>query len=221
MVTNLQYITLVLILKHRLTRLNYMLTESLNTRDSSGYRHSGIVVIAEHRTKNNASCNNHNFREYRIIYSELHDILCNINDKYGISILLEIASILSNFIPTFYIAMFTLQNAISSHGGSVHYVQAASLLYWCALHIFLFVWMAMCCHLATTEFTKCITHVQRLLLSHTLGHGSLVELDRFSSQLQSIRFDFNICGLFTLNMSFLGASVSAMFTYILILIQLS
>jgi hypothetical protein len=117
--------------------------------------------------------------------------------------------------------MFTLQNAISNPGGTAQYVQAATLLYWCALHICLFVWMTMCCHLTTAEFNKCVAQVQKLLLSHTSGHGIMTELDRFSSQLQSVRVEFSISGLFTLIVSFLGASMSAMFTYILVLIQLS
>jgi hypothetical protein len=61
----------------------------------------------------------------------------------------------------------------------------------------------MCCHLPTTEANKCVTQVQKLLLSHNLGYGILMEL-----QLQSIRVEFNISGLSTLNMSFLGVSVS-------------
>ncbi|PNF21452.1 hypothetical protein B7P43_G13508 [Cryptotermes secundus] len=226
MVTTLQYINLVLIIKQRFVRLNYMLSGSLTTDEDSEYnetRHSYNIIMTNtgYKIENNAGYNSYRLREFRIIYSELYDILCLVNDKYGISILFHIISMLSNFIPTFYTAIFTLRDAMTNHGGTAHYVQAATVLYWCALHIFLFVWMTMCCHLTATEANKCVTQVQKLLLCHNLGYGILMELDRFSSQLQSIRVEFNISGLFTLNISFLGASVSATFTYILILIQLS
>jgi hypothetical protein len=221
MVTTLQYINLVLILKQRFRRLNYMLSGSLNVDEDFRYRSSGISSIIGYEIIKSRSCNYYNFHEFRIIYSELYDILCLINEKYGISILLEITSMFSNFIPTFYIAIFALQNAVSKHGGTAQCVQAVTLLYWCALHICIFVWMTMCCHLTTTEYNKCVAQVQKLLLTRTSGQEILTELDRFSSQLQSIRVQFSICGFFTLNVSFLGASVSAMFTYILILIQLS
>jgi hypothetical protein len=148
------------------------------------------VAITGYKIKNGAGYNCYNFRGFRIIYSELYDILCLVNDKYGIPILPVIISMLSNFIPTFHIAIFTLQNAITNHGGTAHYVQAATLLYWCALHIFLFVWITMCCHLTTTEANKRVTQVQKLLLCHNLVYGTLMELDRFSSQLQSIRVEF-------------------------------
>jgi hypothetical protein len=80
--------------------------------------------------------------------------------------------------------------------------------------------MTVSCHLTTNEVNNCVTQVQKLLLCHNFGHGALAELDRFASQLKNTKVEFNISGFFTLNLSFLGATVSAVFTYILVLIQL-
>jgi hypothetical protein len=84
MVTNLQYINLVLILKQHFRRLYYMLSWSLNTDEDLCYRRSSTVAIIGYDIKKSASRNYYNFNEFRIIYCELHDILCLINEKYGI-----------------------------------------------------------------------------------------------------------------------------------------
>jgi hypothetical protein len=83
-VTNLQDINLVLILEQHFTRLHYMLSGSLNTDEDLRYRRSSTVAIIGYDIKKSASCNYYNFHEFRIIYGELHDILCPINEKCGI-----------------------------------------------------------------------------------------------------------------------------------------
>lgn len=96
MVTTLQYINLVLIIKQRFVRLNDMLSGSLTTDEHNETHHSynNIMTITGYKIKNNAGYNSYRLREFRIIYSELYDILCLVNDKYGISILLQIISTL-------------------------------------------------------------------------------------------------------------------------------
>jgi hypothetical protein len=56
-VTNLQYINLVLILKQRFIRLNYMLSGSLNIDDVVRHQRSSIVTIVRDKIISSTSCN--------------------------------------------------------------------------------------------------------------------------------------------------------------------
>jgi hypothetical protein len=81
-----------------------MLSGSLNIDEDLRYRLSSIVTIVGHIQAAEVVIITN---EFRIIYSELYDVLCPNNEKYRISILLWHNFDAIEFSSTFYIAMFT------------------------------------------------------------------------------------------------------------------
>jgi hypothetical protein len=159
-------------------------------------------------------------RELRVICSELHDVMHTNNKSFELLILLDVITILTNTVPTTYFGFIILKLAIVENGPiQLYLISFATIL--CALLLFSLLWLTMCCQKTTEEVSNIFIGIQNLLLYPNALGWSTSELKSFSSQMKNNKVEFNICGFFTLNLQFFCASVSVIFTYILVLHQLS
>jgi hypothetical protein len=232
-VMTLQYINLVLSLKQRYKYMNYLLSEPLTENETMKAKHSNeegsicqsckpIMLNAAFKPNfNNSNYIINSIHDLRILYNQLHDTLLLINRHYGIPILLYTISTLTCCIPAFYHGIVTLQNIICSYGDSKRYLEGALFLCLCVTQLLFFLWLIVCCHITGEEVSETLVYVHKLLLYPDTGHRINSELHSFCSLLRDVRVEFNVCGCFTLNLPFLCCSLSIVFTYALVLIQLN
>ena len=229
----LQYINLVLSLKQRYKYVNYLLSEPLVKTDFMEAKHSNEDVSTSQNCNpiflhtafklnfKNSTCIINSIHDLRLIYSQLHDTLCLVNTRYGVPIFLYTFSALTYSIPILYLEVLTLVNIVGKYVDSKGCVAAAELLGLYIPHLVFFMWLNMCCHKTSKEASETLTHVHKLLVCPNTGHRVNSELHNFCSLLRDVRIEFNICGLFDLNVHFLCWSLNVVFTYVLVLVQLN
>jgi hypothetical protein len=228
-----QYVNIVLMVKQRYQLMKHILSEAVSTDDVNYSRH----VAAEHLTSRNItkifpmtaynlesdsdSRDLYTVRDLRLICSELCDALHANNKSYEVLILFDVITILTITVPTTYYGVMTIESAILENGHLQLYLKGITLLSECAFMLLILLWLAICCQKTTEEIHGTFVCIQKLLLYPNALGWSTSELKSFSSQLKNSKVEFNVCGFFTLNLKFFSASVSVMFTYILVLNQFS
>jgi len=227
----LQYINIVLMVKQRYQLVKHMLSEAATADDVTSSRQ----MVAEHlRSKNNnktfpmaihnlkiyTNFNNlYAIRDLRLICSELCDVLHANNKSYEVLILLYVITILTITVPTTYYGVMTIKLAVVENGLLQLYLKSAFILCDCAFMLLALLWLTVCCQTTTEEIRSTFFCIQKLLLYPNALGWSTSELKSFASQLKNHIFEFNVCGFFTLNLQFFCASVSVIFTYLLVLNQ--
>jgi len=232
-VVTLQYINIVLMVKQRYQLVNHLLSEAVTTDDANCSRHmdaeyrisksnNKTFPLATNNLKSDKNSNNlHTIRDLRLICSELCDVLHANNKSYEVLLLFDVITLLTITVPTTVYGVMTIKCAIVDNGPFQLYFKGVFLLSGCAFILLTLLWLTMCCQRTTEEMRNIFVCIQKLLLyPNTLG-WSTSEVKSFSSQLKNSTFEFNVCGFFTLNLQFFCASVSVMFTYILVLHQFS
>ena len=229
----LQYINIVLMVRQRYQLLKHLLTEAAHTDDVNSSRHMDTQRLRSQSsnkifsmaTSNLESDTNfhklYTIRDLRLICSELCDVLHSNNKSYEVLLLFDVIAILTTNVITAYSGVITIKRTILEYGCFQLYLKVVTNLSECAFMLFTLLWLTMCCQKTTEEFNDIFICIRKLLLyPNTLG-WSTSELKGFASQLKNSKFEFNVCGFFTLNLQFFCASVSAIVTYILVLNQLS
>jgi hypothetical protein len=148
--------------------------------------------------------------------------LLNYNNKsYEATLLLDVTARLTFTVPTLYQGFMFIKVAILENGPLQVYFYGVSMLSLFAFMLFTFLWLTLCCQKTTEEVEDIFIGIQKLLLYPNALGWRTSELKSFSSQLKNSKVEFNVCGFFTLNLQFFCASVSVIFTYILVLNQFS
>jgi hypothetical protein len=227
----IQYINIVLMVKQRYQLVKHLLSEAATTDDVSCSRQMDaehvtsinnikIFPMATNNLKIDENSNNlYTIRDLRLICSELCDVLHSNNNTYEVLILFDVITILTITVPTTYYGVMTIKLATVEKGLFQLYLKGVSFLCDCAFMLLSLLWLTVCCQTTTEEIRNTFICVQKLLLYPNALGWSTSELKRFSSQLKNSTFEFSVCGFFTLNLQFFCASVSVIFTYILVLYQ--
>jgi hypothetical protein len=143
----------------------------------------------------------------RIIYSELYDITCLINDTYGFPLLALTCWTLTAIIFFVYQALFYFENeGIINMGYAV-------------ICFVFFFRVAHSCQAATSEVSGSGTLVQKIILETNLKHECMKEWKMFSVQLEVMKVEYTACGCFSLNLRLLCSLIGAIVSYIIIMIQ--
>jgi hypothetical protein len=191
-------------------------------RSSSNENNNKIFTMAAYNLKSDKNSHNlYTVRDLRLICSELCDVLHDNNKGYEVLILFDVITILIISVPTMYSGVMSIKGSILESGHFEVYLKGVSLLFKCANLLLIFLWLTMCCHKTTEEVHATLVCIQKLLLYPNALGWSTSDLKRFASQLKNSKVDFNVCGFFTLNIQFFCASVSVIFTYMLVLNQFS
>jgi len=232
----LQYVNFVLMVKQRYQLVKHILSEAaiaddVNTsvrldtehfRSSRNKSSNKTFPIATLNLKIVTNCNNlYTIRDLRLICSELRDVLRANNKSYEVLILLDVITTLTFVVPTTYSGVMAIKHAIVDNGLFQLYLTGVSNFLKCFELLLIFIWSALCCQKTTEEVNDIFVCIQKLLLYPSALGWSTSELKGFSSQLKNSKFEFNVCGFFTLNLQFFCASLSVIFTYILVLSQYS
>jgi hypothetical protein len=229
----LQYISIVMMVKQRYQLVQHLLSEAATADDVNSLRQMDAVhlrsknlnktfPIAVHNLKIYTNFNNlYTIRVLRLICSELCDVLRANNKSYEVLILFNIISILAITVPTTYCGVLIIKLAVVENGLLQLYLKGVFILSDCAFMVLVLLWLTFCCQTTTEEIRSTFICIQKLLLYPNAHGWSTSELKSFSSQLKNSIFEFNVCGFFTLNLQFFCASVSVIFTYILVLCQYS
>jgi len=228
-----QYVNIVQMVKLRFQYVKHMLSEAAIAGDVTYLRHtfvenlkscknhqvfSIVTYDLESGRESHNLCRIHNIR---VIYSELCDLLNYNNKSYAVTLLLDVTAILTFSLPTVYQGIVLIKVAILENGSFQVYFTGVSMLSLFALMLFTFLWLTLCCQKTTEEVDDIFISIQKLLLYPNALGWRTSELKSFSSQLKNNKVEFNVCGFFTLNLQFFCASVSVIFTYILVLNQFS
>ena len=229
----LQYTNIVLMVKQRYQLIKHLLSEAATTDDVNSTRHmdaehlrsknnNQIFPMATYNLKIDTNSNNlYTIRDLRLICSELCDVLHANNKSYEVLILFDVITILTITVPTTYSGVMMIKLAIVENGLFQLYLKGVIILCDCTFTLLSLLWLTICCQTTTEEIRNTFLCIQKLLLYPNALGWSTPELKSFSSQLKNSIFEFNICGFFTLNLQFFCASVSVVFTYILVLYQSS
>lgn len=221
-----QYTSLVLVLRARYKHLvsifsNLLITNgNLCDMDLTKFSHSGPSGACFVLYANTRYFDVSQIRELRHIYSQLHEVLWLVNKCYGFPILLVITSTIVSFIPTCFGGISYIQNFIVHQHEFKYCMTIALYLCWCISILFTFAWIISCCHLVTEEAHKLLLYIHRIEIYSNVTQSTIVELRSFISQLKDMKVEFNICGLFTLNLPFLCATLGVITTYVRVLFQL-
>jgi hypothetical protein len=219
--------------KQRYQHVKRILSEAASTDDVSYLKHTyvenlksckenQVFSIVKYNLKTGRESHNlcriHNLR---VIYSELCDLLSYNNKSYEFTLLLDVTARLTCAVLTMYQGVMLMKDAILENGPLQVYFAGVAMFSLFAFMLLTFLWLTLCCHKTTEEVDAIFVCIQKLLLYPNALGWSTSELKSFSSQLKNNKFQFNVCGFFTLNLQFFCGSVSVIFTYILVLNQLS
>jgi hypothetical protein len=219
--------------KQRYQHVKYMLSEAAIRDDVTYLRHTyaeNLKSCKKHQVFSIVTYNLESGREthklcrihdIRVICSELCDLLNYNNKSYAVNILLDVTARLTFTVPTVYQGVMFIKVAIIENGSFQVYFNGITMLYLFAFMLSTFLWLTLCCQKTTEEVDDIFICIQKLLLYPNALGWKASELKIFSSQLKNNKVEFNVCGFFTLNLQFFCASVSVMFTYILVINQLS
>jgi hypothetical protein len=232
----LQYVNVVLMVKQRFQLVEHLLSEAAITddgncstcKDKEHFRSSRNInsnttfPITTFNWKIGTYSNSYyTIRDLRVICSELCDVMHINNKSFELLILLDVITILTNIVPTTYFGFLNLKSAIVDNGPIQLYLTAVTIFLQCAFLLLALLWLTMCCQKTTEEVGNIFIGIQKLLLYPNEHGWSTSELKSFSFQMRNNKAEFNVFGFFTLNLQFFCASVSVMFTYILVVHQLS
>ena len=157
-------------------------------------------------------------RELRIIWDVLCDISSSVNSMYGLQILfcalsasIEITTVLSYIIISLKANVFTPEE--------LHFKVVAPIV-WALKQFFQLFWIAATCNAVFGEANRSVTLLQKLLLLPELHPATAAEIQLFLHQVRDRKPNFTAWDFFTINYGFLGSTVGAIATYLVILVQM-
>ncbi|KAJ9588481.1 hypothetical protein L9F63_018137, partial [Diploptera punctata] len=196
----LQFISFVTILKERCKHVNQVLFLELITKDRCNSVSSSLLwykckIEDINNCLINRSCSN--VQHFREIYIKMWDIFNSIKCYYQIHIVWK----------------------TEEYEKLVLHSAACIVIYYPVMFLFCFFWMAKLCSDIEEQVKLSVIIVQKFMLVSNIEHSTLTELERFSFQLNNIKMEFNICGIFTMNLRFLSSFLGVALTYLVILHQ--
>jgi hypothetical protein len=195
----LQYVNIVLTVKQRYQYIRHMLSEATFTHNVSTSRHMYTGHPVSHGSKKlffSARCDVAidvdsrkvcRIHDLQIIYSELYDVLQANSKSYGIIILLNIMTILTNAVPAIYLGAMFVKVATFNNGRSETYLRGIALFSMCAFQLLTFLWMTICCQSTAEEVQDTYVCIQKLLLYPNRLIWITADLKRLSSQLKNLK----------------------------------
>jgi hypothetical protein len=228
----LKYVNIVLIVKRRYQYIKQLLSEAAFRNDEciSRHMHTGHILgqdseelfvsarynVTKHRGPKTV-CRIHDLQR---VYSDLYDVLHTSSRSYGVLILLDIITTLAIAVPTMYMGVVSISVAIFNTSRLDDVLQGTFFLCLSFFGVLNFLWLTICCHRTTDEIQDTLVCVQKLLLYPNGFSWSTADLKRLSSQLKNLKFEFSVCGFFTLNLQFFCGTVGIFLSYILVINQL-
>ena len=157
-------------------------------------------------------------RALRIIWDVLCDISSSVNSMYGLQILLFT---LSAFIKiTANLSYCIVSQKANVWANSKFYSEFLDPIIWILMTFLQLFWITVTCSRACGEANRSVTLLQKLLLLPELQPATAAEIQLFLHQVRDRKPKFTAWEFFTINYSFLGSTVGAIATYLVILVQM-
>jgi uncharacterized pyridoxamine 5'-phosphate oxidase family protein len=229
----LQYVNIVLIVKRRYQYIRHLLSEAAFTDEYCTSKHmytghpvshdsDALFLSAGYSVTNDRdSPNVCRIHDLQVIYSELYDVIHTNNKTYGILILLNVITLLTNTVPTIYLGVVFLNGTALNSDSIDVYFKGVTFFCQSSFGLLTFLWLTICCHATADEVQDTLICIQKLLLHPNKLFWSRADLKCLFSQLKNFKIEFSVCGFFTINLQFVSGSVGVMITYILVLNQFS
>ena len=156
-------------------------------------------------------------RALRIIWDVLCDISSSVNSMYGLQILF---CIVSAFIKiTANLSNITLSLYTNAYANANFYRDGLLPVILALMELLQLFWIAASCSANCEEASRSVTLLQMLLLLPELHPATAAEIQFFLQQTRDRKLKFTAWDVFTINYSFLGSTVGAIATYLVILVQ--
>jgi hypothetical protein len=224
-IVTLQFVDLVLLLKKKYKYLNNILETSTVTSFSATNLHyfntnrmttidiyaSGRRPFDSEHGRNSTSSKLRQFRNFRIMYSQLYDVACLINSTYGFSLLYAAVWV---FVGIISAVTFVLQlNA------DLYHLVLVTVL-WSGYCVALMAAITMSCSMAVSECNRSAIIVQEIIIRDDLNDEVVKELEKMLTQFQVMKIRFTACGFFNIDLQFFCGMFGATLSYLVIILQL-
>jgi hypothetical protein len=228
----LKYVNIVLVVKRRYQYIKQLLSEAAFTDDECTSRHMHTGHLLSHESEKLFLSARYNVRKHRgprvvcrihdlqRVYSDLYDVLHTSSRSYGVLILLDIITTLAIAVPTMYMGVVSISGSILNTFTLDVVLEGTFFLCLSFFGVLNFLWLTICCHTTTDEIQDTLACIQKLLLYPNGFSWSTADLKRLFSQLKNLKFEFNVCGFFTLSLQFFCGTVGIFLSYILAINQL-
>jgi len=158
------------------------------------------------------------FCALRIIWDVLYDISSTVNSMYGLQILLCIVSAFIEITANLSYSIIALKVNVSTY--EELYLKVVTPTIWALMQFLLVFWIVASCSAARGEANRSVTLLQKLLLLPELHPATAAEIQLFLHQVRERKPNFTAWDVFTINYGFLGSTVGAVATFLVILVQM-
>jgi hypothetical protein len=221
----LQFVNLVLLLKKKYKYLNNVLESStvtsFNATNLQYFNTNHITTIdvyasrrtsfdSEHR-RNSTSSKLRQFRNMRIMYSQLYDVTCLINSTYGFSLLSAAVWV--------FVGLISGVTLLLKLNADLYNFVLVTVL-WSGYCVALMAAITMSCSMAVNECNRSAIIVQKIIVRDDIHYEVVKELEKMLTQFQIMKIRFTACGFFNLDLPFFCRIFGATLSYLVIFLQL-
>jgi len=157
-------------------------------------------------------------RALRIIWDVLCDISSSVNSMYGLQILLCIMSAFIEITANLSYSIISLK--VKCFTNEELYLKVVTPIIWALMQFLQLFCIAASCSAACGEAHRSVTLLQKLLLLPEYHPATAAEIKLFLHHLRVRKPKFTAWEFFTINYSFLGSTVGAVATFLVILVQM-
>jgi hypothetical protein len=221
----IQFVNMVILLKDRFSFLNTRLSslsgifEFENSKEGLHLPSREMAWVSVKEMKPQLT------RKEILTFNNMHDILFDtvllVTSTYEVQIFL---SLLSTFAGITVWSYFELCSLYGYYNSEKTYVSSPRILLsaitWCVLHMAKLLCITIPCHSANNNMAHTSTVLRKLLLAFHNDPETTSELERFSQHVALRKFKFTVFGFLSLDLSLLVSMIGAVFTYLMILMQI-
>jgi hypothetical protein len=190
--------------------------QELNRRHCSSILMQDTTIISIQNSWHHKG--KHRFRALRIIWDVLCDISSSVNSMYGLQIRLSIVTSIIEITTNLSYGIIELKLIDFTNVELYHKVVIPII--WALMQFLQLLWIAATCSAACGEANRSVTLLQKLLLQPELHPETVAEIRLFLQQIRDRTPKFTAWDFFTINYSFLGSTVGAIVTFLVILVQM-
>jgi hypothetical protein len=246
-INDMQYLNLILIMRHRLKKMNeklrsscvvhYFRNEDVNVSTTPIIRcRNGVSEITSNHavgdqcletaiarmtsikcSKSGMASIIFTFREH---YNAMYKICCLVNSINGYALLLNwLVFVVSVSVHSYHVAVsFVFPSAPDYVLHSA--ARNVTFILWTVLTVVRMSILAVSCQCAADECQRCMDSVQEMSLQHGAHQDVLTQLESFCVQLVNNNIEFTVGGMFRMNLSVLCTAAGLVTQFLILMFQM-
>jgi hypothetical protein len=221
----IQFVNMVILLKDRFSFLNTRLSSLSGTFEFENSK-KGFYLPSRETAWVNVKIMKPQLTGKEILtFNNMHDVLFDtvllVTSTYEVQIFLSLLSAFASITIWSYFELCSLYGFYNSEKTYVSYARILlSAITWCLLHIAKLLCITIPCRSANNNMAHTSTVLRKLLLAFHTDPATTSELERFSQHIALRKFKFTVLGFLSLDLSLLVSMIGAVFTYLMILMQI-